>query len=239
MLETLSKHVFLWRPVAGTSIASFASFAKPGLAKSLAGCGAGEIGLHVTEELPPRATPVPYLKEPLALVSVKGSEEALKSAAERLHTLPGTLQAWSVDEAVPVVRTQTWAPGERAPGACLLTFVRQNPKLTREAFLHEWFEHHTPLALKVHPLAGYVRNAVVKPLLPDTPRWDGIVTESFAAREELTSPRRMFGGTLKCLPNMIRVGLHVSKFLEFSTIQNAFVSEYTLDVRSSAGQVVA
>lgn len=239
MADTLSKHVFLWRPLAGTPLASFASFARPELEKALVRCGAAEAWLHVTEEPPPRSTPVPYLHEPLALISAKGADEALRSVAARLRELPGTHHAWKVDEAVPVARAQSWPHGERAPGACLLTFIRQNPKLSREEFLDQWFNHHTPLALEVHPLACYVRNQVLEPLLEGSPAWDGIVAESFAAREDLTSPRRMFGGTLRCLPNMIRVGLHVSKFLEFRTIENAFVSEYALDPRSLAAQAAA
>ncbi|MGC4120944.1 MAG: EthD domain-containing protein [Myxococcales bacterium] len=239
MADLTFKHVFLWRPVAGTSLATFAAVARPGLQRTLAGCGATDVWLHITEEPPPRLSPVPYLKAPLALISAKGTEQELQSVAERLRTLPGTHFAWRVDEAVPVVRKQESRPGERVQGACLLTFIRQNPKLTREAFLDEWFNRHTPLALKIHPLACYVRNQVLTTLTPETPRWDGIVTEAFAAREDLTNPRRMFGGTLKFLPNMIRVGLHVSKFLEFSTIENAFVFEYPLDVRASAAQAAA
>lgn len=230
MSEPTAKHLFVWRPAAGTSLASFAGRARADLTCALSGCGASGLSLHLTEEPPPRLTPVPYREDPLALVGVRGSEEALKSALARLQALPGSLHGWRVDESIPVERERAWAADVRAPGACLLTFFRQNPKLTREQFFHEWYEHHTPLSLEIHPLAGYVRNAVTGPLLPGTPAWDGIVTESFAAREDLASPLRMFGGALRAVPNMIRVGLHVSKFLEFSTIENAYVSEYALPV---------
>ncbi len=239
MAEPTSKHLYVWRPAAGTSIASFASFAKADLAEALAGCGADDVSLHLTEAAPPRITPVPYKAEPLALVGVRGTEAALKAATERLLRLPGRLEAWRVDESIPVPRPRSWALGERAPGSCLLTFFKQHPGLSRNQFFHEWYERHTPLSLEIHPLAGYVRNAVVEPLLPGTPHWDGIVTESFAAVEDLTSTRRLFGGTLRCVPNMIRVGLHVSRFLELSTIENAFVAEYALDVGPRASRSAA
>jgi hypothetical protein len=57
MAEPTSKHLYVWRPAAGTSIASFASFAKADLAEALAGCGADDVSLHLTEAAPPRITP--------------------------------------------------------------------------------------------------------------------------------------------------------------------------------------
>lgn len=225
-----SKWLFVWRPLPGTSLPAFASQARGRVAEALHGCGARAASLHLTEEPPPRLSLVPYRRDPVALVGVRGDEGALHKARGRLLDLPGRLEGWKVDESIPVPRRRTWAVGERAPGGCLLTFFRKNPKLDRSAFFHEWYERHTPLSLKIHPLVGYVRNAVIEPLHPGSSAWDGIVTESFASREDLLSHRRLFGGTLRALPNMVRVGLHVSKFLEFSTIENALVAEYALPV---------
>jgi hypothetical protein len=86
---------------------------------------------------------LPYKRNPLALVGARGSSEVLQAVRERLSALGGTLHGWRVDESVPLSRERTWPLGEPAPGACLLTFFRQNPKLTREQFFHEWYERHT------------------------------------------------------------------------------------------------
>jgi hypothetical protein len=173
-------------------------------------------------------SPLPWRREPLALISLRGVPEALALAGEALRRLPGTLEGYLVDEALPVPRARTWLAGTSAPGACLLTLFRKNAKLTRPEFFREWFEVHTPLSLKIHPLWGYTRNAVRSPLLEGSQPWDGIVTEDFRATEDLLDPRRLFGGTLQAVPNMLRVGRHVSKFLELSTLENYLVDEYVL-----------
>jgi len=215
-------------PLDGVKIAEFVAAARESVTSRLRGVGASEIVLHLTEVPPPRLTVIPYRRTPLALISVKGEAAQLTRARESLADLPGSLSGWCVDESVPVLRTRSWPAGERAPGACLLTLFNRNARLGRDDFFHEWYEHHTPLSLDVHPLWGYVRNAVAEPVVLESGRWDGIVTEYFREREDLLSTVRLFGGPLMALPNMARVGLHVSKFIDMRTIQNYLVEEYVL-----------
>jgi len=226
------KAMFVWRPEAGVTLERFAAGARDEVGSRLAGRGAEDVVLHLTEREPPRLSVLPWRRSPLALISVHGGEAALAACAEALRALPGALHGYRVEEALPVARTRTWPAGTRAPGACLLTLFRKNPKLDREAFFREWYGTHTPLSLEIHPLWGYTRNAVQAPLLPGSEPWDGIVTEDFRAKEDLLDPRRLFGGALRCVPNMARVGLHVSKFLELSTLENYLVEEYVLPSRA-------
>ena len=225
-MDDAGKAMFLWRPGDQASLETFGAQALETLTGRLRGLAVTEVVLHVTERSPPRLSLLPWRREALALLSVRTA--ALAPLAEALRGLPGRLDGYRVDEAIPVARERTWAPHSRAPGACLLTLFRQNTKLRREQFFAEWFGVHTPMSLQIHPLWGYTRNAVHSPLLPDSARWDGIVTEDFRTDADLLDPRRLFGGSLRAIPNMVRVGAHVSKFLELSTLENFLVEEYVL-----------
>lgn len=227
-MTSAPKAMFLWRAAPGTSLQRFAATAREDVRSRLSPLGATELVLHLTERPPPRLSALPWRREPLALISVHGDEAVLASAARALEGLPGRLHGYRVDVSVPVVRPRTWPVGQRAPGICLLTLFRKNPRLDHPTFLREWHEVHTPLSLGIHPLWGYTRNAVQGAVVPGSPHWDGIVTEDFRVDEDLLDHRRFFGGTLRALPNMARVGLHVSRFLDLPTLENYLVDEYVL-----------
>jgi hypothetical protein len=222
------KALFLWRPERGTFLPRFAHTAAEEVRGRLGGSGVDRVVLHATEREPPRLSALPWRREPFALISVYAGEAALATATEALRTLPGAVHAYRVEESMPVVRTRSWAVGQRAPGACLLTLFRKHPRLDRAAFFREWHEVHTPLSLGIHPLWGYTRNAVEGVLVPGSPHWDGIVTEDFRTDEDLLDHRRFFGGTLWAVPNMARIALHVSRFLDLPTLENYLVDEYVL-----------
>ena len=46
----------------------------------------------------------------------------------------------------------------------LLTLFRKARHVDDALFHHRWFQEHTPLTLEIHPVVGYVRNVVVRPL---------------------------------------------------------------------------
>lgn len=64
------------------------------------------------------------------------------------------------------------------------------------------------------------------------PAWDGIVVETFDAREDVRSMVRFFGGptasALCALPNAIRVGRHAARFLDLGTFENHLATERVL-----------
>lgn len=220
--------MFVWRPPSGVALEAFAAGARGEVAARLAAVGASEVVLHLTERTPPRVSLLPWRREPLALVSVRADEAALRAAGAALAALPGAVHGYRVEEALPVRRERTWPRGTRAPGACLLTLFRKHPRLDREAFYREWFGVHTPLSLEVHPLWGYTRNAVQEALVPGSTPWDGIVTEDFREDADLLQARRLFGGAARMLPNLVRVGRHINFFLQLSTLENYLVEEYVL-----------
>jgi hypothetical protein len=220
------KLIFLWHPGEAGPHLAFAERARLELRRRFGGSDARQVLLHVTVLPPPRLSLVPFLRRPVAMVSVWGEGEASALARrmmDRLEGLDGDVVGYEVDEAVPVAR-----PAASVPGACLLTLLRRNPGLDREAFFKEWFGRHTPMSLEIHPLMGYVRNQVLKALLPGSPPWDGIVTEDFRLAADLLNPLRLFGGPLRALPNMARVGLHIHKFLDLGTLENYLVTEFSL-----------
>ena len=95
------------------------------------------------------------------------------------------------------------------------------------SFFRRWFEGHRTLTLEVHPLWNYVRNRVVRPI-GDARRRDGIVEEHFRKTDDLLRPDRMFGGPLRMLPNMLRVGYDIWGFLDLPAMRNYLVEELWL-----------
>ncbi|KAJ3343481.1 hypothetical protein HDU93_008140 [Gonapodya sp. JEL0774] len=242
MAET-QKWMFKWNPPLGTPLKQFSDAARSTITELLKTIGPGEHILYLTEDPPPRFSLVPYVNKPMALFSVKGTHLQLMKAKDIVGDLPGTVEGWSVEESVPVMRKRTWGVGEKAPGVTLVTLFRRNPRLDDEAFTKEWYEQHTPLSLKIHPLAGYVRNKVNALTVPDSKEWHGIVTECVEEKKDLLNYTRMFAGpkwnqnAWMTLPNMIKVGLHIYSFLDFWTIENYFVEEYLLQEDLAQGKL--
>jgi hypothetical protein len=170
----------------------------------------------VTHLVPPRLSLVPFRREPMALVSLTGTEASLAAARTALAKLPGRLDGYVVDETVPV-------PTDSSARATLVTLFRRSPKIDAETFRQRWFGEHTPMTLEIHPVVGYARNAVRDVLSADAPRWDGIVTEDFAELRDLTT-LRLFGRGPRAIYNAIRVARHVPTFLDLRTIETYLAS---------------
>ena len=58
--------------------------------------------------------------------------------------------------------------------------------------------------------------------------YDGIVEEHCRTRSELLNPTKFFKNTLMMIPNMIRVYFDVRSFLDYSSVEPYFTSEYIL-----------
>jgi hypothetical protein len=186
-----------------------------------------ELVLHTTWAPPPRLAIVPFRREALAMLGVRGASGSIDALAAALRPF-GAVERHLVEQSTPRARARTWPLGECSPGVCLVTSFRKKRGLDHAAFMHEWHEHHTPLALETHPLAGYVRNAVHETRDANAPSWDGIVLESFATDADLLDPLRFFGGRHRALRGMWRVAMHVPRFLDLRTLQNHLVRERVL-----------
>jgi hypothetical protein len=179
-----------------------------------------------TEREAPRFSVVPMRRARVALFSAWIDADAI----ETWRTAPfahGALR-WSgylVEESTPRAYHKAWPDGSPTPGVGLLTLFSRRRGLDDETFLRRWHEGHTPLALRVHPLWGYVRNVVRERLVGGSPPLDGIVEEYFREARDLSDPARLFGGRLAMLPNMVRVGIDVARFIDLRAIENYLVAE--------------
>lgn len=91
-------------------------------------------------------------------------------------------------------QSRDWADGQPSPGVSLVTAIRRKDGLTDEQFFERWHGSHAVMTLQIHPVTRYVRNAVVRPLTPGAPTFDGFVQDSFAELDDLLDPKRMYGG---------------------------------------------
>lgn len=186
------------------------------------------VGLKVslTDLERPRLTVLPLRKTPLALISTWLPAETAP-LAEPWPDLPPdtTLQGYRVEASTPVAYEKDWPDGQPSPGVVLLTLLRQNPRLSYEAFMHEWHGRHTPKAMRIHPFWNYIRNVITDSVVPGSPPFQGIVEEHFRTRADCINPVRMFGGPLRCLPHMVEVGLHAQHFLDLKHSENYLLSE--------------
>lgn len=75
-----------------------------------------------------------------------------------------------------------------------LTWFPKPERLNDAEFFHGWHDVHTPSSAALHPRRlGYVRDAVTRSLMADSPPVRAIVSEFFAPDDYL-DPARLFGG---------------------------------------------
>ena len=186
-----------------------------------------KLKISITDFARPRFTILPLKAAGLAMISVWGEiEECDEHIQEEMAGYSENVVGYLVTESIPVSYEKTWDDGNASPGAVLLTLMKKNTNLSYEQFMSEWFGHHTPMALRIHPLWNYIRNVVESLLIEDSTPFDGIVEEHFRSLQDITNPVRFFGGALKMLPNMLKVWRHSNKFLEISAIENYLLREY-------------
>lgn len=216
----MASELFLWRPPA-TPIVVFARAGIDAVRARIDGIeGLEHATVHATLVPPPSFSLVPFRSVPVALVTLRGSHGALFEARARLEALPGRLEGWRARTTVPVAA--------RAPAdTVLLTLFRRARHVDAATFLRRWHDEHTPLTLEIHPVVGYVRHEVTSSIEPGSAAWDGIVTEDFAAPEDLTT-LRLFGRGPRALLNAVRIGLHVRTFLDLGSIETYLVRERRL-----------
>ena len=223
----MAKYIFLIRSPEQLEPLAFRSEVFDRLVPQLLRLNPEKLKVDLTEVSPPRLAVVPFKRSGLAMVSVWDNlaDRAQQWQAEMAGIGPN-VAGYEVTESTPLAYKKDWDDGKTSPGAVMLTLMRKNPALRREQFMEEWFGHHTPMAMRIHPLWNYIRNVVEKAVIEGSPPMDGIVEEHCRSLRDITNPARYFGGPLRMLPNMVRVGLHASKFLQISAVENYLVTEY-------------
>ena len=176
---------------------------------------------------PPRLSITPYKKKRIALVSV-WEQQASREAAwanRACDSWKGPCHGYRVEESTPRSYERTWPAGTQTPGIGLLTLFRARKGLAHDDFIRMWHQGHTPLGMSVHPLWNYVRNVVLSPIITGSPPLGGIVEEHVRTREDMLNPVRFFGGIAGMVPNMVRIGLDIRKWMDFGSIENYLVTE--------------
>jgi hypothetical protein len=204
-----------------------------GVAPGLLDDGVPRLKATLTSADPPRLSVVPLSRERLALLSLWDERDPAEAAAHwtaRIAALAGPLrlEGYRVQEALPRAYDRGWPDGVQTPGVGLLTLFRRRPGLSDEELFRRWHGGHSPLSLRVHPLWCYVRNVVEGPVVDGAPPLTGIVEEHFRAAADLLSPVRLFGGPLRMIPNMARIGLDIHGFIDLTTLVSYLVSEHWL-----------
>ena len=177
----------------------------------------------LTEELPPTLAIIPFQKKKIAVISIQNER---KLTLNELQNESGFVSSFEVTEALPVAYDKTWKDGIVTPGICLLTLFNKKTSIDYNTFINRWHNSHTPLSLKIHPLAHYNRNVVAKNGTNNIECWDGIVEEHTKTKSDLLNPIKFFGGVLKMIPNMISVYVDTKSFLDYKTIETYLVKEY-------------
>jgi hypothetical protein len=223
----MAKYIFLIRSPEQFEPLAFRSEVFDRLVPQLLRLNPEKLKIDLTEVSPPRLAVVPFRRSALAMISVWDNlADRSKQWQAEMAAIGSNVAGYEVTESTPVAYKKDWDDGKASPGAVMLTLMRKNPSLSHEQFMEEWFGHHTPMAMRIHPLWNYIRNVVETAVVEGSPPMDGIVEEHCRSLRDITNPARYFGGPLSMLPNMVRVGLHASKFLQLSAVENYLVTEY-------------
>jgi len=176
---------------------------------------------------PPLFSITPYRKERIALVSIweKTASKEQEWADRVRHSWDGPCHGYRVEESIPLSYERTWPAGTQTPGLGLLTLFRARRGIGQDEFIRMWHQGHTPLGMSVHPMWNYVRNVVLAPIVPQSPDLGGFVEEHFRCTGDLLSTPRFFGGITRMIPNMVRVGLDIRKWMDLGSIENYLVTE--------------
>ncbi len=223
----MAKYIFLVRSPELLERKIFKSRIFDKLAPGLLNLDPEKLKISLTETDRPRLTILPLKATGLALVSVWGELDGdIERWQAEMTSISGGVVGYRVTESTPVAYEKDWEDGNASPGTVLLTLMKKNVKLSYEQFMDEWFGHHTPMALRIHPLWNYTRNVVESVVIEDSPPFDGIVEEHLRSLGDITNPARFFGGVFRMLPNMLKVYRHANKLLEISATENYLLTEY-------------
>jgi hypothetical protein len=141
------------------------------------------------------------------------------------------MAAYLVTESQPIRNKRFPAlPGERTSGFSQLAFLKRPPRLTHEAWLDVWHNHHTRVAIDTQDNFLYVQNVVVRALTHAAPGYDAIVEECFPAAA-MTDPHAFFdavGDEAKFQRNLKEMMDSCARFIDFDKIDVVPTSQYVV-----------
>lgn len=112
-----------------------------------------------------------------AVVTLWTASEPVAAIAV-LTEIEHDVHAWRVTERRPIEPPEV-ASGERADALANIAILRRPDHMTREEYLTDWLERHTPIAIETQDTFGYIQNIVEEALTPGTPNISAIVEELF------------------------------------------------------------
>ena len=150
-----------------------------------------------------------------------------QAAEEVLLAESEGLAGYLVAESRPMVYDPT--PGERSRGANLVTRIHKKSDISDEEFTERWTVEHRKVAVETQSTFAYVRNAVLRTLVPGTPECDGIVEESFPI-EALSNPHVWYDcdNEDEYRRRLQRMMDSVNAFLDLGRLESIPMSEYRL-----------
>jgi hypothetical protein len=139
--------------------------------------------------------------------------------------------AYLVCESVAIRNTRFPAhPGQRTHGFSQIAFLSCPPRLTRDAWLDIWRNHHTRVAIDTQDNFLYVQNLVVRALTHGAAPLDAIVEEAFPPAA-MTDPMAFFdavGDEAKFQKNLASMMDSCNRFIDFDKIDVLPTSQYLL-----------
>lgn len=112
-----------------------------------------------------------------ALVSV-WTDGSVADVVEVVRGVDPTADGWQVEERQPL-EPPTVPDGARTDALANVALLRRPVAMSPRAWLDDWLERHTSVAIETQGTFGYVQNPVVAPLTPGAPEVAGIVEELF------------------------------------------------------------
>ncbi|WP_166363662.1 EthD domain-containing protein [Pseudomonas akapageensis] len=226
----------LWRDTQ-TSRETFARRLRSEVAEQLQALGAQGLQLNLADaDVEPAAglrqennRPLPDGSLSLWLDSANGP--ARRPFDDLIAAATARMAAYLVCESVAIRNIRFPAtPGERTHGFAQLALLTRPPRLTPEAWLDIWRNHHTPVAIDTQDNFLYVQNLVVLALTHGAPRIDAIVEECFPPAA-MTDPQAFFdavGDEAKFQRNLGAMMDSCNRFIDFDKIDVLPTSQYCL-----------
>lgn len=226
----------VWRDSA-TSPVAFRERLRNGVADKLLTLGARGVQVNVADDAVQPAAGLRQVRtrpQMEGLVSVwmdSAIEQFRKPFDEAIEAATARIAGYLVTDSNPIRNTRFPAkPGERTEGFSQLAFLKRPPRLTHEAWLDVWHNHHTRVAIDTQDNFQYVQNVVVRPLTYGAPAFDAIVEECFPAMA-MTDPGAFFdavGDEEKLKRNVRAMMDSCHRFIDFDKIDVLPTSQYVV-----------
>ena len=154
----------------------------------------------------------------------------LRAAIDRvLDAESAHWHGWVVAESTIIANTlHPPVPGGRTHGWAQMAFLTLPDRLSHDAWLEIWQDHHTLVAIETQANFEYVQNLVVRPLRPNAPPYVAIVEECFP-EAALTDPLAFFdavGDPARFRANLDRMMASCDRFIDRGTIDVIPTSQF-------------